>query len=420
MLQKEDSDYFDAFWKQPGYVGHDQPELVRHDLIDTEVKIRKVVTAGDLLQSPEYAGPEYGRAKPMAMLMASRDPHFPLAIEIEDLPDGYLLGTGVKVLDGKGAGRQFYCMNYGGNVLFCDGHGDANLLRFTDVKAGDKVHIDNHAFLAFCYYYRHHISDDPSNDFLRVDDAPIYPQHGLPLQSSLMGVAYSGDYNHGKLMWVHHTHDASLWPPQGVIYKRAVEQAQSPEKMAENFCLRWTENAEHVPPLFAPPSPDRANNTWLIDYGPVIEQCLADLCDWVEQSNYPSPTEYEFIDGRVILPNTAKQRGGIQPVVSISANDSLRAEINAGETVTLTVTAEVPPNAGTIIDIEWDFDSTGQFGERSPVDGTQSKATLSTTHTYKEPGTYFATVRVSSHREGDLNADSRRVTNLASARVVVN
>ena len=419
MLQKEDSEYFQAFWNNPGYVGYDQPELVNSDLIDIELTITKVVTAADLLQSPDYAGPEYGRAKPMAMMMASRDPNFPLAIEIGGLPEGYLLGTGVKVLTGKGAGRQFYCLNYGGNVLFCDGHGDANILRFTDVAAGDKIHIDNHAFLAFCYYYRHHISDDPSNDFLRIDDAPIYPQHGLPLQSSLMGVAYSGDYDHGKLMWVHHTHDASLWPPQGVIYKRAVEQAQGKEKMAENFCLRWTENAEHVPPMFTPPSAKRANSTWLIDYGPVIEQCLSDLCEWAEDGVYPTETQYEFIDGRITLPHSASERGGIQPVVSITANGSLRAEITSGQTVALTMQAEVPVNAGTIIDVEWDFDGTGQFGEHGDVDGSQTKLSLSTTYTYKQPGTYFATARVTSHRTGDVNAKYRRVTNLASARVVV-
>ena len=72
--------------------------------------------------------------------------------------------------------------------------------------------VDNRAFLAFNYYYRHHLSDDSLYDFLRVDGRPIFPQHEVPLQSPLMGVPYSGQYE-GKLMWIHHTHDASLWPP---------------------------------------------------------------------------------------------------------------------------------------------------------------------------------------------------------------
>lgn len=419
MLQEADPAYFDNFWNKPGYIGHDQAECVNGDLIDAELTISKVITAGELLQSPEYAGPEYARAKPMAMLMASKVPDFPIAIQVKDIPEGYVLGTGVKLTSGKCAGRQLYCMTYGGDVLFCDGRGEANLQRFTGVEAGDTVHIDNHAFLAFCYSYRHLVSADPSNDFLRLDGAPIYPLHELPLQSSLMGVAYSGDYDRGKLMWVHHTHDSSLWPPQGLIYKRGVEQAQSADKAAENFCLRWTDNAEHVPPMFVPPSPARANSTWLVDYSHVIEQCLTDLCDWVEKGVYPAQTQFDFVDGRVILPDSAAERGGIQPVITLSANGDARAEVKAGDTVTLQMQAEVPPNAGTIIAVDWDFDGTGQFPEQGEVDGTQTTVSLATTHRYESPGSYFATARVTSHREGDVNAQTRRVTNLASARVVV-
>ncbi len=53
------------------------------------------------------------------------------------------------------------------------------------------------------------------------------------------------------------------------------------------------------------------------------------------------------------------------------------------------------------------------------VDGTSSNLTLTTTHTWDRPGTYFATCLVHSHVDGDVNATSRRLPNLASARVVV-
>ena len=81
---------------------------------------------------------------------------------------------------------------------------------------------------------------------------PIYPQHPVPLMSPLMGVSYSGQYK-GKLIWVHHTHDASLWPPQGVVYDGCGRaSAQGATGAAEKFRLRWTENAEHVPPMMIP------------------------------------------------------------------------------------------------------------------------------------------------------------------------
>jgi hypothetical protein len=41
------------------------------------------------------------------------------------------------------------------------------------------------------------------------------------------------------------------------------------------------------------------------------------------------------------------------------------------------------------------------------------------THTYDAPGTYFATARVCSNREGDVNGEFRRLPNLSSVRIVV-
>ena len=40
--------------------------------------------------------------------------------------------------------------------------------------------------------------------------------------SPLMGVCYSGQYE-GKLMWIHHTHDSSVWPGWGDLYRACRE-----------------------------------------------------------------------------------------------------------------------------------------------------------------------------------------------------
>jgi hypothetical protein len=420
LLQEEDPEYFKAFWTKPGYVGHDSPEHVAKDLIDVKKTVSRVITAMELLKHPDFAGPEYAAAKPMAMLMASSSNRWdlPIAIEVKGVGDGYRLGTGIRIATGKAAGRQLYAMNIGGDVFFCDGRREANILRFTDVEVGDEVHVDNRAFLAFCYYYRHHISEDPIFDFLRVNGAPIYPQHGLPLQSPLMGVPYSGQYE-GKLLWVHHTHDSSLWPPQGVIYKEAVLRSQGAQRAEERFRLRWTENAEHIPPSFLPSQANRATPTWLIDFMPIIEQSLLDLCDWCEKGIPPVETKYTFADGKVSLPALASDRGGIQPVVTVTIDGATRAEVKAGTSVTLEVHGDVPPKAGTIIAVEWDMDGTGLFESVSGIDGTKRSLRLSKTHQYDRPGTYFATARVTSHRTGDVNAESCRIVNVASARVVV-
>jgi hypothetical protein len=418
MLLEEDAAYFDAFWTRPGYVGHDEPEVVRGDLIDLTRPVTRIITAGELL-GEEFSGPEFADAKPMAMMMASSTGQWdlPIGIEVKGVGDGYRRGAGIRIVNGQAAGRQLYCTQDVGDFFFCDGRKEANLARFRGVAVGDLVHIDNHAFLAFCYAYRHHISDDPLNDFLRVDGEPIYAQHGLPMQSVLMGVPYSGQYE-GKLLWIHHTHDASLWPPQGVIYKQAVEQAQGPGRARERFRIQWTENAEHVPPMMLPSNPKRATTTWLINYMPSIEQGLVDLAAWVEKGVPPAETHYVFADGKVSLPPTAKERGGVQPVVHVTANGGLRAEARAGEAVTVVVEAEAPQGAGTFTHLDWDFDGSGAFADNQPIVPGQTRLTLSRTQGYAKPGTYFATARVRLNREGDP-AGRRQIENLASARIVV-
>jgi hypothetical protein len=260
--------------------------------------------------------------------------------------------------------------------------------------------------------------DGAQFESLRVDGVPIYQQHPIPRMSPLMGVSYTGHYQ-GKLLWIHHTHDSSLWPSQGIIYKGAVLEAQGPQGAADRFRLQWTENAEHVPPMYLPNSSRRATATWLIDYFPVIEQGLADLIQWVEEGVAPPSTTFEYVDGQVRLPASAAERAGVQPVVRVSANGGIRAEVKAGEPVQREVTAEVPPSAGTIVSAEWDFDGWGSFPFRHDLDGSDTSIRLSTAHTYDAPGTYFATARVCSNREGKVDAEFRRLPNVASARIVV-
>jgi hypothetical protein len=152
----------------------------------------------------------------------------------------------------------------------------------------------------------------------------------------------------------------------------------------------------------------------------VIEQCLVDLAAWVEKGVQPSGSAFEYKDGRVSLPPTAAERGGIQAVVNVTANGSSRATVASGEPVQLHVEAEVPPGAGTIISVAWDFDGSGEYPFlHKEVDGSSDQVALSTTYAYERPGTYFATAMVHSHRDGDVAATARRIPNVASARIVV-
>jgi hypothetical protein len=417
-ISREDP-YFQRFWTEPGHVGFDQPELIRADLIDTRTTVKRVFTAGELL-SEEFNDPSLTALRLLANLFASMQnlTATPMVVELEDTVDGYLLGSGVRLIDGAAAGRQLYCMNGVGNLLLLDGEGEASNLRLSGVKPGDAVQFDNRAFLAYCYYARHHVLESPEYDQFRLGSAPIYQQYEQPYLSPFMGVRHTGKFD-GKMLWIQHTHDASLWPSHGVGMKNNVEREAGLARSRECFRLRWLQNAEHVPPYMAAPAPDRANTTWLVDYPAHVEQSLIDLTDWVEHAVEPAETHFELDDGQINLPASAKERGGIQPVVSVTADGAKRVHVRAGTPVRLEVHAEVPPRAGSIVSIKWDLDGTGTYPISGETDGTSAEVTDVLEWTYDTPGTYFPTALVESHRDGDVTATSRRIPNLDAARVIV-
>ena len=343
----------------------------------------------------------------------------PVVVELPGVGDGYRLGTGIRLTTGAASGRQLYSLVWDGDFFLCDGRGEASNLRFTGVEPGDEVHLDNSQFLAYCHYSRHHLMDGVQFDSLKVDGVPIYPQHRIEPVTPLIGVCHTGSFE-GKMIWVQSTHDYSLWPNTAVTYHRGAAAVQGDDALRTRYRLRWTQNAEHGPPTMLPANPGREPNTWLIDYGPIIEQSLQDLIDWVERDVAPAGTNYEYEDGLLRLPATAVERGGIQPVVDVHANGAARAEVAVGEEVTLTAHAGVPPGASTVIAISWDFDGNGTYPYRQPdIDGRSTIVDATATHTYDAPGTYFVTALAESHRDGDINTAFRRIPNLAQARVVV-
>jgi hypothetical protein len=224
----------------------------------------------------------------------------------------------------------------------------------------------------------------------------------------------------GKMLFHQHMQDTAVWPCEAVAYERAIRDVQG-DDAEDRFCLRLVDHAEHGWAAILPAQPGApAPVTAYIDYRGMIEQGLADVMRWVEEGIRPAGTTYSYADGRVTLPPAAGERGGIQPVAHATANGSARAEVKAGEPVVLEVAAELPPGAGTIIAVEWDFDGTGTWPYvHHGIDGTATTARVAVTHAYDHAGTYFPSVRITSHRDGDLTATYRRIENLARARVVV-
>ena len=131
-------------------------------------------------------------------------------------------------------------------------------------------------------------------------------------------------------------------------------------------------------------------------------------------------SHYEVVDSQVEVPAGADQRRGIQPVVQLKANGSVRADVAVNQPVTFTATIEVPPQAGKVIAAEWDFEGVGNYPVAERLDAPQVLVRLSATHSFSKPGTYFSVLRATAQRQGDMKTPYARIHNIARVRVVVN
>jgi hypothetical protein len=160
-----------------------------------------------------------------------------------------------------------------------------------------------------------------------------------------------------------------------------------------------------------------------VSYLGVLQQALLDLSAWVEKGiEPPATTSYKIEDGQVIVPATAAERKGIQPVITLKANEGLRADVETGKPVTFTARVDLPEHTGKIVAAEWDFEGAGTFSEAgkfTPVDNTGSPITLNAMHSFLKPGTYFTTLRIASQRAGDAKTPYTRIQNLERVRIVV-
>ena len=292
----------------PGYVGHDQPELVaaRPDRQAGDRQSR-AVCAQDLIDDPSSRAPEFSRLRPSAVMLrpgrkATRT--FPMAVEIDGAPTGYQLGTGVRIITGAG-GRDVSstaCTSVRRCHVSCDGAGEASNLRFTGVLPGDEVHVDNRAFLAYCYYSRHHVNDRRVASSSRVDGVPIYPQHQLPTMSPFMGVRSLRRSTRASCMWVHHTHDASLWPSQGIGMTAARRAMRRGPRRRERVPAPL-DRERRARPAGVRASPAASGQQHLAYRLPAHHRAVARRSGRLGGARLSSPgTDFNYADGHVTLP----------------------------------------------------------------------------------------------------------------------
>lgn len=397
--------YFDDFWTVPGYLGADGG-------LDGEV-IHRCVTVRGVLDAQSVLDEHPAAADTISPALKTAGRGQAVAVRI-DADVGDARGAALELADGT----RRICIGSRGDVLIADFATGGPL---AGVARGDVIGVDNRRYLAYCYSYRHQVDPEAaeSRQFM-VGGRPIYPQRTARLQDVLVGVRMRAEFD-GRLIYVGSVLDSiSTTLGTAVTYAGQVREKLGTD--ARDRLRVWlNDKATHVQASQRPPGPPPVATTRLVDWLGSIEQAVFDLIAWCEDGVAPPPdTSFSVDDGRIVLPELAAERGGIQPIVSATANGAESATVAAGSRVELRVVAEAPEGTGTIVAAEWDFDGTGRWPFRhAEVDGGRSRIELAVAHTFDVPGTYFPAVRVSSHREGRLDTATRTVPNLARVRVDV-
>jgi len=222
----------------------------------------------------------------------------------------------------------------------------------------------------------------------------------------------TGDFV-GRMIVVASLWDREAMPWQADWYRQRVA-AHFGDKVDDHFRLYYTDHALH--------GDERGleDATRVVSYQGVLQEALRDLAAWVEKGVAPPPsTNYRIVDGQVVVPDTAVARAGIQPVVNLTVNGGERAEVAVGQELTFAGTISVPPGTGAVVAADWDFDGKGTYPVSSSIPKGATDVSVSISHAFDQPGTWFVALRGTSQRQGDPGTPYARISNLGRVRVVV-
>ena len=408
-----DPTYFQDFWSQPGYLGFHPPESLTKAHIQHQTKIAALVM------------PDEARAIGLPLTMPAAQTqsgvNFPAALKIADLPQGNLQGASIIVKSGGAQGHIFYIAGVIRDLVMI-GFGAGHFQAMAALRPGDEIQIDNSIYLATQTYHRHQIPGPEYyvwNQYKGPDGKPLYPQRPLlPGQEVQSGGATQSGRFHGKVIVMQALWDEAAYPWSADWYRTRVKAALGPQ-FEDRYRLYYVDNTMHTTQNAGPNDPRPVATTRVISYQGVLQQALRDLVAWVEKGVAPpESTTYKVVDGQVIVPPSAAERKGVQPVVSVQANGGTRTDAKVGETVDFRAVAEAPPNAGVIVKAEWDFEGAGEYPIVSEIK-PQSSVAVRVKYAFSEPGTYFPALRVTLNRHGNANSPYAQVQNLGRVRVVV-
>ncbi|MDH3706484.1 MAG: hypothetical protein OES57_10480 [Acidimicrobiia bacterium] len=415
-----DPDYFEDFWSEPGYLGADPPQ----SLVDARVRHTTTVTAIVTTEELRRLG------LPVSITAGTRD-SAPAAFRLADLPAARLQGAFLTPSTGEAIGERLMITGVIDDLVML-GFGGVDIGTLEKIRIGDEVGVDNSDYLAAQTYHRH---QNPSseypvwNQFRGPDGEPLHPLRPLVRGFDQVGAGnswQSGRFT-AKMITVNCLMDEAAFPWQADWYRARVGDALGP-RFEEQYRLWFVDHAMHVnPSRYLSPNEGAEvveghgpTDTHIVSYTGILQQALRDVAAWAEQGiTPPAGTNYHMDDGQVVVPPTAHERRGVQPVVTLTVDGGARADVAVGEPVELVGVAEVPPDAGVIVSAEWDDDGRGTYPEREVFEDPTDTRMLTRTTSFPEPGTHFVTLRVASQRHRALGTPYGKARNLDRIRVVV-
>ncbi len=415
-MLKWDPTYVDDFWKEPGYLGANPPQSLLDARIKHETTISKLIIPEDIRKGGGALSISAGQVGNITV---------PAGFELESVPEGDIQGASIFLKSGEAEGSVVYAVAAFNNMVFL-AYGEENYYRLVDVKVGDKVLIDNSNYLALQTYHRHQVPSPEYyvwDQFRGPDGKSLYPQRSEILgprhAAQGAGSVQTGKFK-GKMIAVNMLGDEAAYPWQADWYRSKVK-ASLGDKFDDNYRLWFIDHAMHTPPTISPLDSHPAITTRVINYSGILQQALRDLSAWVEKGVAPPPsTTYKVVDGQVEVPPTAAERKGIQPVVNLTVNGGVRADVKVGKKVKFSAVIEAPPGAGSIVCVEWDFEGKGDYPVSEKFKNAKSNILkVKTTYAFSDSGTYFPALRATLHRQGDHETPHARVQNLGRVRVVV-
>ena len=410
-IRRADPGYFDDFWTLPGYLGADEASSVAKARVKQDVTVSGLVGRSEVVKA--------GLRLPLSMLVEEWA-DAPAAVRLDGLAAVDLRGAAMTFKSGVAAGRVLYVVDSLDDLVVI-GYGAGGSEGLTDVAAGDVVELDNSVYLAAQTYHRHVVDTDyPNWDHLHIGGRPVYPQRSV--HTGTWPETQTGRFV-CKMIVVQALMDEAAAPIQAEWYRRRIAEHLG-DRLDDQYRLWFVDNAMHTTPVVEPDDPRPVRTTRVVSYLGVLHQGLRDLVNWVEHGVAPpESTPFEISGGQVVVPVTAAERKGVQPVPTLTVDGADHIDVGVGEAVTFVGRADMPPGAGVIVEAEFDFDGSGEFLEHHrPTPGGAGPLTsvsFTTTHAFDEPGTYFPSMRVTSHREGDRHSLYARIQNIARVRVGV-